>query len=271
MRLAVKKLLYIICFVLAFSHTSDSQDLTHELNIAVGGTVEIVNKYGRISVKAEPSVADKPVASKISATSQKGVSEGEIKITTVDGRTVVIVNPTDKRKRIDLIVTLPERSTVRIETVTGAIEMVGNFVLAEAKTDTGTIVTDVPAEDLTYQFLWTESRPRYLADFDIAKVKEKNAGRFEVKGRRRGEVKSEKIQVINEETILEANVQSSTSKEAKTKNPIPKSVSLNFTTARGIILLNVPPNEVMSDLRERPLTDAAKAIVRSGDSLLMEA
>ena len=39
----------------------------------------------------------------------------------------------------------------------------------------------------------------------------------------------------------------------------------------GIFLLNVPPSEVLSDLRERPLTEAAKAIVRSGDSLLMEA
>ncbi|HEY0658523.1 MAG TPA: VWA domain-containing protein, partial [Pyrinomonadaceae bacterium] len=47
--------------------------------------------------------------------------------------------------------------------------------------------------------------------------------------------------------------------------------SLNFTTARGIILLNVPPNEVSPDLRERPLTEAAKAVIRSGDSLLMEA
>nr|MBA2378202.1 VWA domain-containing protein [Blastocatellia bacterium] len=46
---------------------------------------------------------------------------------------------------------------------------------------------------------------------------------------------------------------------------------LNLTTDRGIILLNVPPNEVAGDLRERPLTEAAKAIVRSGDSILMEA
>ncbi len=44
-----------------------------------------------------------------------------------------------------------------------------------------------------------------------------------------------------------------------------------MTTARGIILLNVNPNEVPSDLRERTLTNAAKAIIRSGDSLLMEA
>jgi VWFA-related protein len=46
---------------------------------------------------------------------------------------------------------------------------------------------------------------------------------------------------------------------------------LNLVTDRGIILVNVPPNEVSSDLRERPLTNAAKAIIRSGDSLLMEA
>ena len=271
MRLAVIKNLNIICFVLAFSHISDSQDLTREFSVAGSGTVEIVNKYGRVAVKAEPAAADKPIASKLTAMSPKGVSEGEIKIITLDGRTVVSVNPTDKRKRIDLIATLPERANIRIETVAGAIEVVGNFAGVEAKTDTGTIATDVPAEDLTYQFLWTESRPRYLADFDIAKVKEKNAGRFEVRGRRSGEVKSEKIKVKNEQTTLEADVENPTSKEPKAEDQKPKSVSLNFTTARGIILLNVPPNEVMSDLRERPLTDAAKAVVRSGDSLLMEA
>ncbi|HMJ08767.1 MAG TPA: VWA domain-containing protein, partial [Pyrinomonadaceae bacterium] len=52
---------------------------------------------------------------------------------------------------------------------------------------------------------------------------------------------------------------------------VSKVVSLNFTTDRGIVLLNVPPNEVSSDLRERPLTNAAKAIIRSGDTYLMDA
>ena len=60
-------------------------------------------------------------------------------------------------------------------------------------------------------------------------------------------------------------------KSQKAKTVDSKVIDLNFITARGIILLNVPPSEVMSDLRERPLTEAAKAIVRSGDSLLMEA
>ncbi|MEO6655019.1 MAG: VWA domain-containing protein [Pyrinomonadaceae bacterium] len=251
--------------------------MSREFNAGGSGTVEIVNKYGRVAVKAEPAATDKPVAPKLTAMSPKGVSDSEITITTVEGRSVITVNPTDLRKRLDLIVSVPERSNVRIETVAGAIEVVGNFASVVAKTDTGTIVTDVPAEDLTYLFLWTESRPRYLADFDMAKVKEKTAGRFEIRGRRREGEKREKgeeeagskIQVPgfkSEDTGPKTKDQS-----PKTKDQKPKTVSLNFTTARGIILLNVPPNEVTSDLRERPLTEAAKAIVRSGDSLLMEA
>src|SRR5207248_7822680 len=48
-------------------------------------------------------------------------------------------------------------------------------------------------------------------------------------------------------------------------------VQLNFTTQRGVILLNIDPSMAPNDLRERPLTDAAKAIVRSGDGPLSDA
>lgn len=60
-------------------------------------------------------------------------------------------------------------------------------------------------------------------------------------------------------------------KTEKKSKPRTTTVALDLTTARGIILLNVPPSEVSSDLRERPLTSAAKAIVRSGDVVLMDA
>jgi VWFA-related protein len=46
---------------------------------------------------------------------------------------------------------------------------------------------------------------------------------------------------------------------------------LNFITQRGVILLNVDPSMAPNDLRERPLTEAAKAIVRSGDGPLSDA
>ena len=48
-------------------------------------------------------------------------------------------------------------------------------------------------------------------------------------------------------------------------------MQLNFLTQRGVVLLNVDPSMVPSDLRERPLTEAARAIVRSGDSQLIDA
>ena len=46
---------------------------------------------------------------------------------------------------------------------------------------------------------------------------------------------------------------------------------LDFLTQRGVVLLNVDPSMAPSDLRERPLTEAARAIVRSGDSQLIDA
>src|SRR6185503_8150232 len=48
-------------------------------------------------------------------------------------------------------------------------------------------------------------------------------------------------------------------------------VQLNFLTQRGVVLLNVDPSMVPTDLKERPLTEAARAIVRSGDSQLIDA
>jgi hypothetical protein len=50
-----------------------------------------------------------------------------------------------------------------------------------------------------------------------------------------------------------------------------KNVWLLISTQRGVVLLNVDPAMVPSDLRERPLTEAARAVVRSGDSELVEA
>ena len=271
MRFAAEKTLIIICVIFLTLLTTAAQDLTRELSLGENSSIEIINKYGRIAAKAEPPVGDKPAKSRLTAMSPKGISDSEIKKVLEGGRTMIIVTPSDTRKRIDLIVTLPERSNIRLETLAGAIEVVGNFASIEAKTETGTVLTDIPAEELTYQFLWTESRPRYLADFDIAQVKEKKAGMFEIKGRRTGEVKSKKEKGKKEENSSEFQDPDPKAADPKAKAEISKAVSLNFTTARGIILLNVPANEVMSDLRERPLTEAAKAIVRSGDSLLMEA
>jgi VWFA-related protein len=269
MRLAVNNLLLTICVVFLTSAAAAAQDLVRELKIAEGGSVEIVNRSGRVAVRAEAGTAEKSVTGRLVATSPTGVAEGEIKQN--DSGSTISVSA-DGGKRVDLIVTVPERTKIKIETAGGAVEVVGNFASVEAVTETGTIITDIPADDIKYNFLWTASRPRYLADFGVAEVKEKSGGRFELKGRYRAEpdVRSKKAKGKTDPTSDE---RSTTSNEppSKTEEQKATGVSLSFTTDRGIILLNVPANEVMSDLRERPLTEAAKAIVRSGDSLLMEA
>ncbi len=236
-----------------------AQDVSREFRIDTGGTLEIVNRSGRVAIRAVPAAGGVSTQPTFIATAAEGLSDAEIKVNVGSGRTVITVAASGRQKRIDITLLVPERLSVRIETSAGAIEAAGNFRSIDAKTETGTIVTDVPEADITYQFLWTESRPRYLADFDLNPIKERAAGRFEIKGKHRGDETLNKISrpIVSETEVDEA--------------PVPLSVDLKLSTARGIILLNVPPNEVMSDLRERPLTNAAKAIVRSGDSLLMEA
>lgn len=241
----------LVCLMCSVSH---SQEVVREVS---GKSIEIVNRSGRVIAKAEGSSDGKNIGS-LTATSPQGVSSAEIKTSTSGGKTLVTVAAADAKKRIDLALTLPERTHLKVETAAGGVEAMGNFASVIAKTETGTVAVDVPVEDLTYNLLWTESRPRYLADFDISQVKEKSAGRFEIKGSYKGEREKGREGSREDE-------------ETKTEDQRPKTVLLNLTTARGIVLLNVSPNEVMSDLRERPLTHAAKAIVRSGDSLLMEA
>lgn len=280
MNLLLFKFFTVICAFFSMCLTVAGQSAVREFSIAEGGTLEVINRHGRIAVTAEKNVGAGTASPKLTAISPGGITESEIKLVASGGQ-VFIETAADNRKRIDLLLSVPERIKVKAETLAGAIEMAGNLASIEARTDTGTIITDVPDEDLKYQFRWTESRPRYLADFDIAEVREKSAGRFEIKGKHQQELQSpnSKVQTGGEagdgtkaETRPAGSVPSNgPTPEPKPENPKPKSISLNFTTARGIILLNVPPNEVNSDLRERPLTEAAKAIVRSGDSLLMEA
>lgn len=235
----------------AFVVSANAQDLSRELKLPGGTNLNIINKYGRVSVLAPdkaPETATDVVL--LAAASPKGVTEAEIKNSTQNGALTVTVVPADKKKRVDITLTVPFGAKVVIQTSDGAVDVAGRFAKLNITTDTGTIATNVPTNDVAYQFEWTESRPRFVSDITLNEVKERSGGRFEIKGR--------------------IDVQSPKSKDQRPKTEN-QSSELHFTTARGIILLNVPLSEVGSDLRERPLTNAAKAIVRSGDGLLMEA
>ena len=210
-----------------------------------GAKLDITNLTGRVLVRAE-----KDAKPSLTASSPTGAAENDLKISA----SKIEVVSKDRNKRIDLTIILPQRCRVRIETREGEIAIVGNFESVEARTTTGTITTDVPASSVKYDLEWTQSRPRFVADFELEKVKEKSAGRFVIEGQNGEKAKK-----------------SHKDKDVDAQSEVPEHIQLKFSTARGIVLINVPPNEVGSDLRERPLTEAAKAIVRSGDSLLMEA
>lgn len=240
-----KHLVFLTALCLAAAYTANAQTFAADLQLKDGAKLDIANLYGRVFVRAE-----KDTRSTVTAASPIAVSADDVKMSA----SKIEVLPRDRNKRIDLTIILPQRCRVRIETRDGEIAIVGNFASVEAKTTTGTITTDIPSDSVEYDLEWTQSRPRYVADFELEEVKEKSAGRFVISGRSGEKAKKKKGKDQDSES-----------------EDVPDDIQLKFSTARGIVLINVPPNEVGSDLRERPLTEAAKAIVRSGDSLLMEA
>ncbi len=254
----VRTVLFFSFTILLSLVPAKAADITREIKVAAGQKIEIRNRFGRVGVR---SVKGDNADAKLTATSPEGLSESEV---TVSGG-VINVNGKGSAKRIDVLIDLPERTRLVIETGEGAIDVSGNFASLAATTSTGTIAIDIPDDDVKYQLLWTESHPRYLSDFELKDIKELSGGRFEIKGHY-GDADGSKKKKKEQKQKAEND-----DDEGKPTAAVAKFTSVDLTTARGIILINVPPSEVMSDLRERPLTVAAKAIVRSGDVLLMEA
>jgi VWFA-related protein len=244
MRFWTSHITVLITLTVMAQFAAYGQEFVRELAPEGAVDIEVVNLYGRVD-----AVAAAGEAAAVTAKAADGVAETEIKIETVKGRTRISVEPASKGKRIDISLRLPERARLRITTREGEVMAEGSFEWIEAETDTGTIAVDVPTDDVRYELNWLASRPRYVADFELEPVKERSAGRFRIKGRYRGG-----------EPEPEGNGDAAA-----------KRVEIRTRTQRGIVLINVPPNEVTSDLRERPLTEAAKAIIRSGDPVLMDA
>lgn len=257
--------------------TAAAQSFQREINLKPGGTVEIKNLYGRVDVKTHKE--DENTLT-ISAVSNASMADSDIKNETTGGKIKIEVSPADLSKRIDVTVKLPAYSQVKVETREGEVRISGNVAQADVKTDTGTIAADVPLENVQYNFLWTASRPRFMSDKELEKVKEISGGRFILKGKIEENTpetsQSENAEEINNEN---SSVQSDSENSESDKTPLKSNktdkkinrLKLNFTTARGIVLLNVNPTEVPTNLVERPLTEAAKAVIRSGDALLTEA
>lgn len=299
----MKIYVFFLIFFCALPATP-AQTFERDFTLAENASVRVVNLYGRVNVVVEkPENSEKfeeseqtqqtiEAKQEIAEThkaslSTQNVKETDLRIENSGNRLDITVAPADQKARIDLTLKIPMGARLKIETANGEVRVDGAVESAEIKTETGTIAVNVPLGDVRYDFVWTDSRPRFLSDVELEEADEKAGGKFVVNGRigekekrKKGQEKektegeAEKPKVTQSKSEDESDSKTSENpkdKNQKTANRKPQTVKLNFTTARGIILLNVPPNEVMSDLRERPLTEAAKAIVRSGDSLLTEA
>ena len=223
-----------------FTCPAVAQGFKQELEIPEKVTVSIKNLEGRVSVVASAEHEKKLTVD--ARSNGAAIAPDDVKVDAKGSKVSIDVRPRGEKDRIDLIVGVPQRSKIEIEGKAGSVDVVGNVESASVRTDTGTIHADVPLEALKFEFVWEASRPRYMSDVELPEVKEKAGGTFKLSGR------------LGE-------------KEAKKE----ETVALDFRTQRGVVLLNVDPEMAPADLRERPLTEAARAIVRSGDIQLVEA
>jgi VWFA-related protein len=222
-----------------------AQTYKRELDTGERVSLSVKSRNGRVSVIA---IDEQQKKVSIEANSMGAAVEATDVQATAKGNSVSVeVRDRRDKDRIDLIVRIPSRSKVKIEGEAGSVDVVGNVEFAQVTTNTGTIHADVPLEALKFDFVWTASKPRYLSDVELPKIKERAAGVSAISGK------------LWEDKDKE-------NKPAKTDI-----VRLDFLTQRGVMLLNVDPSMAPSDLRERPLTEAARAIVRSGDSQLVDA
>src|SRR5688572_17133901 len=101
-------------FLLIAVSAAFSQKGTREIRLETAESIDIVNRSGRVAVQAFPRDED-GASSRLIADSDTYVSENDIRIKTADKRTTIVVS-SDAARRIDLILRVPERTKVKIET-----------------------------------------------------------------------------------------------------------------------------------------------------------
>ena len=267
--------------VISLPGPANAQSYEREFSVGSKPSLTIKNRNGRVSVVTSEDRKDKAL---LEATSPgASIEPSDISISAGE----IVVRERRAADRIDLIVRVPSRTRVRVESESGMVDVVGDLAMAEVSTNTGTIHADVPLDDVKFKFLWQASHPRFLSDVELPRVKEGRAGSFSISGtlgpnakksKDKKKKEGEKAEAAtpdgaenSDSTTAQSVSDGATEKDDKSKTDKDKLVQLNLTTQRGVILLNVDPAMAPNDLRERPLTEAAKGIVRSGNMPLIDA
>jgi VWFA-related protein len=234
------RFLPLLLLLAAISSPAFAQGFKKDIEAPEKVNLSVKNVDGRVSVVASEEQQKKVTIDARSA--GLPIEPDDVKVETKGSDVHIDVRPRGEKDRIDLVVTIPTRSKVNVEGQAGAVDVIGSVESASVKTDTGTIHADVPLDAVKFNFLWEASKPRYMSDVELPPIKEKAGGTYKLSGRL-GDKKVDKEQLV----------------------------ALDFRTQRGVVLLNIDPERAPADLRERPLTEAARAIVRSGDSELVQA
>jgi VWFA-related protein len=227
--------LFVICVTPAPCQDGAENALVREIKDRVT-QISIRNSRGRIRISGSPESETITVR----ASSPSGsVSEDEL-LTVVKKSELKIEVSEGATERVDLYVSVPEDIQLKAYSASGAIEITGRVTSASIGTETGTVRADVPTEDLKINFTWTASRPRYFSQIELPEPKERRGGRFEISGRLYEEKREPKRE-------------------------------LNISTSRGVLLFGVDYSQVPADLKERKLTEAAAAILETGNQNYIEA
>src|SRR5262245_47433601 len=148
------QLLILVALLPLTPRLSSAQQFSYSRELETPDTVSvsIKNRDGRVTVIAADDLQQK---ARIEASSGGApVEEGDI-TAKASGKTLEVdVRQRREQDRIDVVIRVPVRSKVEIESGAGAVSVIGNVESAVVKTDTGTIHADVPLEALKYDFVW---------------------------------------------------------------------------------------------------------------------
>ena len=237
--MSFQRLAQVLFLLTGLCLSAFAQGFKSEVEAPEKVSLVVKNLDGRVSVIASEE-QQKKVTVEANSTGT-AIAPEDVKVESKGSSIRIDVRPRGEKDRIDIVVTIPTRSKVEVEGQAGAVDVVGSVESAVVKTDTGTIHADVPLEALKFNFVWEASKPRYMSDVELPPIKEKAGGTYKLSGRL-GEKDAKKEELV----------------------------ALDFRTQRGVVLLNIDPERAPADLRERPLTEAARAIVRSGEPALVE-
>ncbi|HEV7643021.1 MAG TPA: VWA domain-containing protein [Pyrinomonadaceae bacterium] len=247
---------------------TQAQRLQREFEVKGAPQISVVNLYGRVAVLTDETLENKVL---VSVDSPQEIGKDDISFTAAGNNlsitTQILTGQLKTKKRLDIVVRVPARSRVKIKTESGEVQLGGNIASAEVLTDTGTISTNIPLDGVKYTFTWLGARPKFMSDARLPDPKEKSGGRFVISGEVSQPAAAPKKK--NEESGLP--VDPGADPAAKKVPEVSKNISLDLRTRRGVILFNVDPKDIRSDLRERELTEAAKGIIRSGDPDMTDA